>query len=299
MNLVVASEIVEALNQGVPVVALETSIVAQGLPEPYNLRAALGCEQAIRDSGAVPATIAVLDGIARVGLARGEIERLARDRTAVKVSARDLGWAIAQRRTGATTVAGTMRLAALAGIRFMASGGIGGVHQGHPDDVSADLFELTRSRVAVFCAGPKMILDIPSTLEHLETRGVPVLGYGTDELPGFYVRRTGCRLDGRVDNPDEAASVLRSTWDTGSLGIVIGVPSVADLPGAEETVAAAMASLGSIHGKDVTPYLLARVAEISGGASLDFNVDLVIHNAAVAAACAVAWSKLESFPRSS
>jgi pseudouridylate synthase len=290
MNLVVATEVADALQQRRAVVALETSIVAQGLPAPHNLRAAIGCEQAIRDASAVPATIAILDGAARVGLTRAELERLARDARAVKVSARDLGWAIAQGRTGATTVAGTIRIAALAGIRFMATGGVGGAHRGHPEDVSADLFELARSQVAVFCAGPKMILDIPVTLEHLESLGVPVLGYGTDDLPGFYVRQTGCRVDARVDRPEEAASVIRSTWETGSHGIVIGVPPIVDLPGAEETVAAAMASLGSIHGKDVTPFLLARVAELSGGTSLDFNVALVIRNASIAAACAVAWT---------
>jgi pseudouridine-5'-phosphate glycosidase len=293
LNLVVTAEIARAVGEGAPVVALETSIVAQGLPAPHNLRAALGCERAIRDAGAVPATIAVLDGAARVGLDRFEVEQLARATDAVKVSARDLGWAIAQRRTGATTVAGTIRLAALAGIRFMATGGIGGVHRGHPEDVSADLFELSRSPVAVFCAGPKMILDLALTLEHLESLGVPVLGYGTNELPGFYVRQTGCRIDARVDGPEDAARVIGATWKTDSRGIVVGVPPLADLPGAEEIVAAAMASLGTIHGKDVTPFLLARVAELSAGTSLDFNVNLVIHNAAVAAACAVAWASLE------
>jgi pseudouridine-5'-phosphate glycosidase len=293
MNLVVAAEITQALANGTPVVALETSIVAQGLPLPHNLRAALGCEQAIRDAGAIPATIAVLDGEARVGLELDELERLAREPNAMKVSARDLGWAITQRRTGATTVAGTIRLAALAGIRFMATGGIGGVHRGHPEDVSADLFELSRSPVAVFCAGPKMILDLTLTLEHLETFGVTVLGYGTDELPGFYVKRTGCRIDARVDCPEDVAKVVRATWETDSRGIVVGVPPISDLPGAEDIVATAMASLGTIHGKEVTPFLLARVAEISGGTSLDFNVNLVIHNASVAAACAVAWARLE------
>jgi pseudouridine-5'-phosphate glycosidase len=290
MTIAIASEVAEALRVGAPVVALETSIVAQGLPAPFNLRAALGCEQAIREAGAIPATIAVLDGSARVGLTRAELEDLAACTTAVKVSARDLGWVIAQRRTGATTVAGTVRVAALAGIRFMATGGIGGVHRGHPEDVSADLFELSRSPVAVFCAGPKMILDIPSTLERLESLGVPVIGYGTDELPGFYVRQTGCRIDARADRPDEVAQLLRSTWETGTQGAVIGVPPITDLPGAEVAIAAAMASLGSIHGKEVTPYLLARVAELTGGSSLDFNVNLVVRNATVAAACAVVWT---------
>jgi pseudouridine-5'-phosphate glycosidase len=291
VTLVIAPEVSAALRNGEPVVALETSIVAQGLPSPHNLRVALGCERAIREAGAIPATIAVLDGSARVGLSRAELEDMARCTDAVKVSARDLGWVIAQRRTGATTVAGTVRVAALAGIRFMATGGIGGVHRGHSEDVSADLFELSRSPVAVFCAGPKMILDIPSTLEHLESVGVPVFGYDTDELPGFYVRQTGCRIDARADRPGEVAQLLGATWETGTQGVVVGVPPVADLPGAEEAVAAAMASLGSRRGKEVTPYLLARVAELTGGSSLDFNVNLVIRNATIAAACAVAWAK--------
>ncbi len=291
MRTIIADDVADALARDQPVVALETSIVAQGLPSPHNLRAALGCEQAIRDAGAVPATIAVLDGAIRVGLGEAELVDLSLAPKAVKVSSRDLGWAIAQGRIGATTVAATIRVAALVGIRFMATGGIGGVHRGHPDDVSADLFELSRSRVAVFCAGPKMILDIPLTLEKLETFGVPVLGYGADDLPGFYVRQTGCRVDARADTPADLVAILRPTWATGSEGVVVGVPPLADLPEAEAAIQAALAKLGSIHGKDVTPFLLSQVAALSGGTSLDFNVNLVIRNAGVAAQCAAAWSK--------
>ncbi|HEX5414561.1 MAG TPA: pseudouridine-5'-phosphate glycosidase [Chloroflexota bacterium] len=291
MEFVVAREVAEALGKGAPVVALETSIVGQGLPYPHNLRAALGCEKAIREVGVVPATVAVLKGVPRVGLTAEEIEALARGREAAKVSARDLGWAIATGQTGATTVAGTIRLAALAGIRFMATGGIGGVHRGQPEDVSADLFELTRSAVAVFCAGPKMILDIPLTVERLESLSVPIFGYRTDQLPGFYVRTTGCRVDARLDTPTAVATAVQASWETGSVGIVVGVPPAADLPGAEAAVARAVASLGAIHGKDVTPFLLDKVAEATAGASLDFNVDLVIHNARVAAECAAAWAR--------
>ena len=294
MNLVVAPEVAAALRERRPVVALETSIVAQGLPYPHNLRAALGCERAIRDGGAVPATVAVLNGVPRVGLTDEEIETLARSQDAAKVSSRDLGWVIAGRRTGATTVAGTIRLAALAGIRFMATGGIGGVHRGQPEDISADLFELSRSAVAVFCAGPKMILDIPLTVERLESLSVPVFGYGTDRLPGFYVRETGCRVDARFDTVEDIAQAAVASWESGAAGIVVGVPPASDLPGAEAAVGQAMASLGAVHGKDVTPFLLARVAEATGGASLDFNVDLVIRNAQVAAACARAWTSVVS-----
>jgi pseudouridine-5'-phosphate glycosidase len=291
VTLVVAPEVRQALAgaRQRPVVALETSIVAQGLPRPHNLRAALGCEEAIRAAGAVPATIAALDGALRVGLTRAEIEALAAGEHAAKVSAKDLGWAIAQRRTGATTVAATARVAALAGIRFMATGGIGGVHRGHPEDVSADLNELARSPVAVFCAGAKMILDLALTLERLETLGVPVLGYGCDELPGFYVRRTGLPVDARVDGPAEAAAALRASWETGTRGVIVAVPPPGDLPGAAEAVEQAVAQQGTVAGKDVTPFLLARVAELSGGRSLDFNVELVVNNARAAAATAVAW----------
>lgn len=290
MVLAVAAEVREALAAGRPVVALETSIVAQGLPRPHNLRAALGCEAAVRDAGAVPATIAVLGGQLRVGLTSHELHHLAETTEAVKVSARDVGWAIAQHRIGATTVAATARAAALAGIRFMATGGIGGVHRGHPEDVSADLEELARSPVAVFCAGAKMILDIPLTLERLETLGVPVIGYGTEWLPGFYVRSSGCRADARVDTPIELAAVLRATWATDTRGVLIGVPPAADLPGAAEAVDEAIRQLGAVQGKDVTPFLLARVAELSGGQSLDFNVELVVNNTRAAAKCAAAWS---------
>ncbi|HEY3080764.1 MAG TPA: pseudouridine-5'-phosphate glycosidase [Chloroflexota bacterium] len=294
MTLLVAPEVREALSGACPgpVVALETSIVAQGLPRPHNLRAALGCEEAIRAAGAVPATIAVLDGAVRVGLTHAEIEALAAADDAAKVSAKDLGWAIAKRRAGATTVAATARAAALAGVRFMATGGIGGVHRGHPEDVSADLDELARSPVAVFCAGAKMILDLALTLERLETLGVPVLGYGCDELPGFYLRRSGLPVDARIDGPREAAAVLRASWATGTRGVVVAVPPPGDLPGAAEAVEQAIARQGSVAGKNVTPFLLAHVAELSGGRSLDFNVDLVVNNARAAAETSVQYSAL-------
>lgn len=288
--IVVDPAVADALQRRAPVVALETSIVAQGLPWPHNRQAALGCEAAIHEAGATPATIAVLDGAIRIGLTIAEIENLARASGVAKLSSRDLGWAIARGVAGATTVAGTVRAASLAGIRFMATGGIGGVHRGHPEDVSADLFELTRSAVAVFCAGPKMILDLLRTVEYLETLSVPLLGYGTDQLPGFYVRATGCRVDARVDDPEQAAAAIAASWDTGGRGIVVGVPPAADLPGAERLVDAALADTTRVEGRDVTPHLLARVAELSGGASLDFNVDLVIRNARIAARCAVAFA---------
>jgi pseudouridine-5'-phosphate glycosidase len=262
------------------VVALETSIVGQGLPAPHNLEAALGCEAAIRDEGAVPATIAVLDGRLRVGLGRADIEGVAE--RSVKVSARDIGPAVAHASPGATTVAATVRIAAMAAIRFMATGGIGGVHRGRPEDESADLLELSRSQVAVFCSGAKIILDLPLTLERLETLAVPVLGFGTDEFPAFYTRSSGCGVSARVDGADDTARVLRASWDTGSRGVVVAVPPPWELEGADEMTQRAVADVDA-HGAELTPRLLARVAELSSGRSVRLNVELVVNNARVAA----------------
>jgi len=279
--------VAEALERGRPVVALETSIVGQGLPAPHNLRAARGCEIAIREEGATPATVAVLDGRLRVGLSDADLERIAS--RSVKASSRDLGPLVVRRAAGATTVAATMRVAAMAGVRFLATGGIGGVHRGHPEDQSADLEELARSPVAVFCAGAKIILDLRLTLERLESLSVPVLGYGTDEFPAFYSRRSGCPVSVRVDGQDECARVLHAAWETGDRGAVVAIPPPADLEGAEEMTLRAVAELRDLSGPDVTPRLLARVAELSGGRSLDLNVDLVVNNARVAAQVARAF----------
>jgi pseudouridine-5'-phosphate glycosidase len=279
--LKVSEEVAAALAKGTPVVALETSIVGQGLPPPHNLRAAYGCEAAIREEGAVPATVAVLDGKIRVGLTHAELERIAAG--AIKVSSRDLGPALARGAVGATTVAATMRAAAMAEIRCFATGGIGGVHRGHPQDESADLAELGRTDVAVFCAGAKIILDLALTLERLESLSVPVLGYGCDELPAFYTSRSGIPVGTRVDGPEETAEVLRAAWATGSHGIVVAIPPPGELDDAEAVVLRAVSELGDVSGPEVTPRLLTRVAELSGGRSLDLNVDLVVNNARVAA----------------
>jgi pseudouridine-5'-phosphate glycosidase len=286
----VSNEVADALAHTRPVVALETSIVGQGLPHPHNLRAARESEAAIREEGAVPATVAVLGGVLRVGLTDAELERIATG--AIKVSSRDLGWAIALRQVGATTVAATMRAATMAGVRFFATGGIGGVHRGHPEDESADLMELSRTPTAVFCAGAKIILDLPLTLERLESYGVPVLGYGTDEFPAFYSAHSGCRVSARVDKPIDVARVLQASWATGTRGVVIAIPPPAELEGAEELVQRAVRELADVSGPDLTPRLLARVAELSNGKSLDLNVDLVVNNARVAARVAAAFSGL-------
>ncbi len=288
----VSNEVADALAHSRPVVALETSIVGQGLPHPHNLRAARESEAAIREEGAVPATVAVLGGVLRVGLTDAELERIATG--AIKVSSRDLGWAIALRQVGATTVAGTMRAATMAGVRFFATGGIGGVHRGHPEDVSADLMELSRTPTAVFCAGAKIILDLPLTLERLESFGVPVLGYGTDEFPAFYSAHSGCAVSTRVDKPVDVARVLKASWATGTRGVVIAIPPPVELEGAEELVQRAVRELADVSGPDLTPGLLARVAELSNGKSLDLNVDLVVHNARVAARVAVAFFGLRT-----
>jgi pseudouridine-5'-phosphate glycosidase len=286
--------VAEALAAGRPVVALETSIVAQGLPAPHNLRAAFGCEQAIREAGAVPATVAVLGGRLKVGLERDEIEVLAADPAAVKVSARDLGPAVAGERAGATTVAATVRAAHLAGIRFMATGGIGGVHRGNPDDVSADLEEIARAPVAVFCAGAKMILDLARTVERLETLGVPVIGYGTAEFPAFYTGRSGLPVSAQAGSPEAVAAMLRASWEMGGRGAVIGIPPPRELPGAEAMVEQAVQEVvqevGHAGGPGLTPRLLARIAELSGGHAVEVNVDLVVNNARVAALCAAAFA---------
>jgi pseudouridylate synthase len=285
--LEVSAEVAEALARGRPVVALETSIVGQGLPAPHNLEAAFGCEAAIREEGAVPATIGVLDGCLKVGLTKSEVERIAAGSR--KVSSRDLGPALVHEMPGATTVAATMRVAAMTGIRFMATGGIGGVHRGHAEDQSADLQELATTPVAVFCAGPKIILDIGLTLERLESLGVPVLGFDCDEVPAFYTASSGHPVSARVADAVDAARVLAASWAAGSRGIVIAVPPPAELDGADELVSQAIARAGDVEGAGVTPRLLAMVAELSDGRSLDLNVQVVTNNARTAARVARAY----------
>ncbi|MCA0385713.1 MAG: pseudouridine-5'-phosphate glycosidase [Firmicutes bacterium] len=300
--LEVKPEVAEAIKAGKAVVALESTIISHGMPYPKNVETALKVEQIIRDYGAVPATIAILGGKLKVGLSADEIEYLGKAKEVVKTSRRDIPFIVAKKLDGATTVASTMILAALAGIKVFATGGIGGVHRGAQEtfDISADLQELAHTNVAVICAGAKSILDIGLTLEYLETNGVPVVGYGTDELPAFYTRRSGFGVDYRVDTPEELAAALKAKWDLGlEGGLVVANP----IPEAYEmdfdvineaiNVAVLEAEKQGIKGKESTPFLLARVKELTGGDSLESNIELVYNNAKVGAQLAVALAALK------
>jgi pseudouridine-5'-phosphate glycosidase len=301
---VIAPAIAAAVAEAAPVVALETTLIAHGLPYPRNVETWEAMESMVRDEGAVPATIGILDGRIRVGLARDEIELLARGGEQIlKISRRDLGFAISAGRDGGTTVTATMIAAAMAGIPVMATGGIGGVHRGAETtmDISADLEELATTRVAVVCAGAKAILDLPRTLEYLETRGVPVAGYGTDAFPGFFIRDSGLDAPLRVDTPEEAARLMAAHWGLpGAGGLVIANPAPADSALdryiAEDAIAEALveAARENISGKPLTPFLLDRLAELTGGDSLEANIALLRNNARLAARIAIAYAEQES-----
>lgn len=290
-------EVLAALKNRRPIVALESTLITHGLPYPVNLEVACGMEKAVRDNGAVPATIAVLKGQITVGLTQDELSYLARAQNVRKCSRRDFPIVLAQRGDGATTVAGTMIVAHLAGIRVFATGGIGGVHRGHPFDVSADLLELAQTPVAVVCAGAKAILDLPLTLEVLETHGVPVIGYQCSNFPAFYTRDSGLPLDIQCDSYDEVAAILRARetlgFQTGTL-VATPIPEKDELPAqvAEQAIAQALneAEARGVRGKEVTPFLLARVSELTHEESRTANVALLENNARVAAriACALA-----------
>jgi len=293
--LAVNPQVAEAFAHHQPVVALESTLITHGLPYPDNLSAARAIEAAVRNAGAIPATLAILRGQITVGLDDEQIEYLATATNVRKCSRRDLGIAVARRLDGATTVAGSMIIAAMAGIDVFATGGIGGVHRGHPFDVSADLEELGRTPVAVVCAGIKSLLDLPLTLEQLETRGVPVIGYGTDELPAFYSRRSGLRIDARADTPEEIAAIIRARRSLGLAGgelITVPVPIEDELPRAEAEAAIAqairLADEANLCGPLVTPFILAKIAEITHGRSKQANIALLLNNARVAARIALA-----------
>ncbi|MBQ3072559.1 MAG: pseudouridine-5'-phosphate glycosidase [Oscillospiraceae bacterium] len=298
----IAPEVRAALDAGKPVVALESTIISHGMPYPQNAETALKVEQLIREQGAVPATCAVLGGRLKAGLSAEEIEYLGKQGQKVaKASRRDLPVLVAQGADGATTVTTTMMIAAMAGIRVFATGGIGGVHRGAETtmDISADLEELAQTPVMVVCAGAKSILDLGLTLEYLETKGVPVLGYGTEELPAFYTRRSGFKVDCRVDTPEELARIYQAQRDMGCRGGMLVTNPIPEEYSMDKAVidaaieqALAEAAAAGVRGKQTTPFLLAKVKELTGGDSLDSNIQLVFNNARLAAKTAAALSAL-------
>ena len=297
----IAPEVKKALDEGRPVVALESTIISHGMPYPQNVETALKVEEIIRECGAVPATIAIIGGRLKAGLSREEIDYLGKEGLKVtKASRRDLPILVAKGVDGATTVATTMMVAAMAGIQVFATGGIGGVHRGAEVtmDISADLEELAETPVMVVCAGAKSILDLGLTLEYLETKGVPVIGYGTSELPAFYTRQSGFGVDYRVDTPEELARIFKASHDMGlKSGMLVTNPIPEEFAMPKSVIDAAIEqAIGEcnekgIKGKETTPFLLARVSELTGGDSLSSNIRLVFNNAKVAALTAVEYCK--------
>jgi pseudouridine-5'-phosphate glycosidase len=295
-------EVDKALKENKPVVALESTIISHGMPYPQNVETALKVEEIIRENGGVPATIGIIDGKIKVGLSREEIEHMAKSKNVAKVSRRDIPFVISKKLDGATTVAGTMIAAGLAGIKVFVTGGIGGVHRGAEKtfDVSADLEELANTDVAVVCAGAKSILDIGLTLEYLETHGVPVVGFGTEEFPAFYTKRSGFSVDYRVDSPMELAAALKAKWDLNLKGgFVIGNPIPEEYEMDYDTINKAIenaleeAEKLGIKGKETTPFLLSKIKNITSGKSLESNIQLVYNNARVGAKLALELSKLD------
>ena len=289
--------VAKALSAGRPVVALESTVIAHGLPRPANVEVALAMEEATRAAGATPATVALLDGRIVVGLSADEITRIGEEPGVWKASRRDLAAALARRAAAATTVAGTLACAALAGVRVFATGGVGGVHWGAETtlDISADLPELARAPLVTVCAGAKAILDLPRTLEYLETLGVPVIGYQTDELPAFYTRESGLRVPHRAESPEEVAALARAQWASGLGGgllVTAPVPEAHALPRGqvEGAIERALAEAGAanVRGARLTPWLLARVAELTGGESVAANRALLLNNATLAGRIAAA-----------
>ena len=299
----IAPEVQKALEEGRPVVALESTIISHGMPYPQNVETALNVEKIIRDNGAVPATIAVIKGRLKAGLSPEEIDYLGKTGTAVaKASRRDLPVLVAEGRDGATTVTTTMIIAHMAGIQVFATGGIGGVHRGAQQtfDISADLEELAHTPVMVVCAGAKSILDLGLTLEYLETHGVPVIGYGTEELPAFYTRKSGFKVDYRIDTPAELAKAFYVKQDMGLGGGMLVTNPIpeefsmdADVINKAIDEAVEEAKEQGIHGKATTPFLLAKIKDLTGGSSLDSNIQLVYNNARLAAKTAATLSALK------
>ncbi|XMB86162.1 pseudouridine-5'-phosphate glycosidase [Mycoplasmatota bacterium WC44] len=298
-----SKEVKDALENNKPIVALESTIISHGMPYPENVETARQVEKIVRDNGAVPATICIMDGKLKVGLNDDELELLGKTEGVIKTSRRDIPVILAKGGYGATTVSATMVIAELAGIKVFVTGGIGGVHRGAETsmDISADLDELANTSVSVICAGIKSILDLGLTLEYLETKGVPVLGYGTKELPAFYTRKSGFEVDYRVDTPNEFASIMRNKWDLGmNGGIVIANPIPEEYSMDSEVInnaindAVAESKEKGILGKESTPFLLAKIKEITEGNSLASNIQLVYNNARLGSKIAVEYQKMIS-----
>jgi pseudouridine-5'-phosphate glycosidase len=285
-------EVGRALATGQPVVALESTVISHGLPYPENQQLAADMEAAVRAGRAVPATTAVIDGTPQIGLDAEGLSQLAQGEGLRKISIRDFGPAIAQKASGGTTVAGTLVISEMAGIKIFATGGIGGVHRDAPFDISTDLGQLSKSRVVVVCAGAKAILDLPATLEQLETLGVPVIGYQTDEFPAFYSQESGLKVSARADSPEETAEIAKAHWQMGGGGLLVTVPVPTEdaIPASEieSVIQQALSEAGEqgIYGQAVTPFLLSRVSELSGGQSLKANLALLKNNARIAASIA-------------
>ncbi len=298
-----SEEVEKAKEEGKAIVALESTIISHGMPYPQNVEMAQKVEQIVRDNGGVPATIAIIDGKIKIGLSEDELELLASAENVSKVSRRDIAEILATKKIGATTVASTMICAQLADIKFFVTGGIGGVHKGaeHTMDISADLDELSKTKVAVICAGAKSILDLDKTLEYLETKGVPVVGYQTDELPAFFTRESGLKLNTRTDEVSTIAKLAEVQWDLGlETGIVVANP-VPEEDQLEPSFingiidkAVAKAEEEGIHGKDSTPFLLGEIVKQSEGKSLETNIKLVEHNAKIGTQIAVEYTNLQN-----
>ncbi len=295
-------EVEDGLRNNRPVVALESTIIAHGMPYPANVETAKILENVVRKYGALPATIAIINGKIKVGLSENELQILGSSPEVIKCSRRDIPYIVSSGKTGATTVAATMIIAAMAGIRFFATGGIGGVHRGASEtmDISADLQELTRTSVAVISSGVKSILDIGLTLEYLETHGVPVIGYQTDDFPAFYTRKSGFPVNYRIDGFQELVNFIRIKWEMGLSGGIVVANPIPEQYELEHNItrdaidqALLEADMANIKGKEITPYLLKRIIEITSGESLTSNIELVKNNAIVAAQLALLWSDLQ------
>lgn len=300
--LVIKEEVKQALEEKRPVVALESTIITHGMPYPENIQTAKEVEKILREQGVVPATIAIIDGVMKIGLIEEELEALAQAKDVVKTSRRDIPYILANKKSGASTVAATMIMAKMAGIKVFVTGGVGGVHRGASEsfDISADLMELAQTDVAVVCAGTKSILDIEKSLEVLETHGVPVFGYQTEEFPAFYTRKSGFKVEYSLDSAEEAAAILKTKWDLGLKGgVVIANPIPEEdaldqdyIDGSIEKAIETAEKLG-IKGKEMTPFLLDELKRVTEGKSLQANIALVYNNARVGGQIAKELARLE------